>query len=71
MKMGELVCLKKATATIDLVSDLVSVFWVDPSESPRHQEVKQVSSAYLMVRFTKAIYSLIYKSQNEILVSSR
>ena len=70
MKMGELVCLKKATATIDLVSD-VSVFWVDLAESPRHQEVKQVSSAYLMVRFTKAIYSLIYKSQNEILVSSR
>ena len=44
MKMGELVCLKKATATIDLVSD-VSVFWVDPAESPRHQEVKKVSSA--------------------------
>ena len=71
MKMGELVCLKKATATIDLVSDLVSVFWVDPAESPRHQEVKQVSSAHLTMRLTKVGDSVIHKSQNKILVPSR
>jgi hypothetical protein len=34
-------------------------------------ELKQVSSACLTMRLTKAVYSVIYKSQNKILVSSR
>jgi hypothetical protein len=64
-----LVDLKKATPMIVLVSDVCVL--TDLDEKPRHQEFRQVSSACLTMKFTKAVYSVIYKSQNEILVSSR
>ena len=41
------------------------------AESPGYQEFKQVSSACLMRRFSKAVYAVIYKSRNKISVSSR
>jgi hypothetical protein len=46
----------------------MSVSSLDPDEKPRHQELRQVSSACLTMKFTKAV---IYKSQKKILISSR
>jgi hypothetical protein len=69
--MGELVGLKKAPPMIVLVSDVCVLTGSGLDEKPRHQEFRQVSSACLTMKFTKTVYSVIYKSQNKILVSSR
>jgi hypothetical protein len=49
----------------------MSVSRLDLAKVQEIRSSKQVSSACLTMRLTKAIYSAIYKSQNKILASSR
>ena len=63
--MGELVDLNKATPMIVLVSDVCVL------TGSGHKEFRQERSACLMMKFTKAVYYTLYKSQHKILVSLR